>query len=135
MSFTETEVTEDLDRRGLLDAARRPGLYTLQLQTPSRDARAVEDRWHAHFDAMPRSLAGRLAACDRLLYAGSHGKNVYTRLCQHARGHQTASIMAVWPPERVVDVTPRESPGDREWMYAQKQAGDKTRVWTDGECL
>lgn len=133
MTFTETTVTEDLDQRGLLDTARNPGVYALALQTPADDADTVTRRWRDEFDAMPDGLAGHLAACDALLYVGSHRRSVYERVCQHARGHHRAAIMAVWPPERVVGIEPCENPRAREWGYAASLADETTRCWTDGE--
>lgn len=135
MPLTETQLTETLDRRGLLDDARQPGVYLVELATPSRDADAVTRRWLAHYATMPPNLAGRLAACDALYYAGSHRANVYTRLCEHCTGTRQPSIMAAWPPERVVDVRPCESPRAREWAYALEHADEDTKVWTDGELL
>lgn len=131
--LTETQVTGWLDGHGLLDAARESGVYAVRLQAPSDDYGRVESRWLAHFDANPPAgLVSRLTDAERFVYVGYANKSIYERLCSHANGDQSASIMAAWPPVVVAGVWPGDGE-DGEFNRAQALADDETAVWSDGE--
>lgn len=126
----ESQVTQDLDERGLLDAARGPGCYALKLRVPED----LRRRWRRHFDAEPDNL-DRLAAAPRALYVGA-ASDVYGRLCEHvAADVRRASVLRVCPPQRVVAVEPTSDPFEAEYSFARGFADATTTVWYDGEIL
>lgn len=98
-------MTQDLDERGLLDAARGPGCYALSLNVPED----LRRRWRRHFDAVPANL-GWLADAPRAVYVGA-ASDVYGRLCEHvAADVRRASVLRLCPPQRVVAVEPTSNP-------------------------
>lgn len=134
--ISESYITEYLDRMGALDQARQPGCYALRLRDPVDDPQAIGDRWLTEFDVHPPAgFSERAAAAARLCYVGSHGESVYARLCQHARGYQSSTIMELWPPVDVEAVWPEESPSQEEYNHATELADDRICVWTDGSYL
>lgn len=132
--LTPTAVTEWCDATPeRAEATRRPGVYAIRLRDPSDDFAVLVERWQSKFDAEPPyGLFDRLASAERFVYVGSHGKNVYKRLLQHAAGEKSSTVMTAWPPVAVVDVWPRADPGDVEWSYAVDVADETTAVWQDG---
>jgi len=131
--LTPTAVNEWLDSHGMHESGRQPGVYAIELATPSDDAEQVTRQLHDAYDAPPEGLAERLAAAERFVYVGTHGESVYKRLCQHARSHQSSTIMAVWQPVDIVDVWPGEYPDAREYNRAVDLASVDTVAWMDGE--
>lgn len=135
-TLSESAVGQWVDDNGLHDAARGPGCYCLRLKDPVDDPHAIGATWLDKFDVHPPAgFSERAAAADRLVYVGSHGKSVYTRLCQHARGHKSSTIMTLWPPVDIVAIWPEESPDAMEWGYANQIADETTVAWTNGEYL
>lgn len=134
--LTETKLNERLDHDGLHDTARRPGVYVLELREPSSDRAMLLVEWQGEFDAPPpNGFLDRLAGSERFVYVGSHGKNVYTRLCQHANGEKSSTIMQVWEPVDVVGVWPEEYPDAEEWNRAVAIASEDICVWSDGSFI
>lgn len=132
-TLTETQVTGWLDAHGLLDDARNPGTYAVTLQAPSDEYARVESRWLASYDANPpEGLLSRLADATHFVYVGYAGRSIYQRLCAHANGARSASIMDVWPPVGVAGVWPGDGE-EGEFNRAQELAGEDTAVWSDGE--
>jgi hypothetical protein len=133
--LTETTLTERLDERGLLDAARGPGMYALAVMVP--DTRAVvTGNWDATHDVRPPDDAlDRLAAADRVAYVGA-SSDVYHRLCEHVGGstRQTA-FLAAFDLEHVIDVWPHDDPFTAEYNRALRLERDGWRVWCDGDVL
>lgn len=126
----EATLTERLDERGLLTAARGPGCYCLTLNVPENFAR----EWDAEFDVRPAGLVDRVESAHALLYVGA-ASNVYRRLCEHVNAEKRrASLLRVAPPADVVDVTACENPFEREYGYALGFAESAT-VWCDGELI
>lgn len=123
-------MTEDLDARGLLDTARGPGVYGLEVEVPD-DLRSA---WHEHNDETPPNL-GRMATAECALYVGASG-HVYDRLCDHAAADKRrANALKVFPPTRVAFVEPFDAPLDREYGVALAKADARTAVLCDGEIL
>lgn len=134
--MTETYVTGYLDRMGALDKARGAGCYAVRLCDPGDDATAIGNEWMDHYNAHPPAgFCERAAFAEKLCYVGSHGKSVYERLCQHARGHKSSTIMALWPPVDIEAIWPSDSPRDLEWGHANELADEQTAVWSDGNYL
>lgn len=132
-TLTETQVNGWLDGHGLLGDARDFGVYALTLRAPSDKYRVVESRWLSHFDANPPSgLLSRLADATHFVYVGYAGASIYERLCAHANGERSASIMNVWPPVGVAGVWPGDGE-EGEFNRAQELADEQTAVWSDGE--
>lgn len=133
--LTPTEVTEWCDATPeRAEATRGPGAYAIRLRDPADTPQAVRKTWESVYDAPPPDgFLSRLASAERFCYVGSHGKNVYERLLQHAAGEKSSTVMTAWPPVAVVDVWPREEPGDVEFTYAVDVADEETVVWQDGE--
>lgn len=128
--MNETELTETLDRRGDLDVARGPGVYALELAVPDE----LGDAWDAAFDSRTdEAFVERAAAAERVLYVGA-SQDVYARLCDHFGGDaRKARVMRVCPPVDVVDVTPSETPFERETLFAAAHADGSTLVWCNGD--
>lgn len=134
-TLSQLAVNRWVDREGVHDEARQPGCYAIELETPSDRPVAVINRWTDHFDVgMPGEYATRLADADRLVYIGAHGTSVYERLCQHAAGEKSSTIMDVWPPVAVVSILQTDSPDAMEFNYTQEYAReDGTLAWMNGE--
>ena len=134
----ETILTEELDRRGLLDASHSPGTYALRVSVPD-SAEQVAREWLAIHDApLPDDYQTRLAAAQRVLYVGASG-DIYDRLSDHAtkRARQSAFLRA-FPPVELVDVWPTmsaETAFHDEYNRARDLSDADTRVWTDGDLL
>lgn len=132
--LTETDLNETLERFGVMDRARTPGVYALELATPADDANTVLRSWVDHYDANPPDgFAARAASAERLCYVGSHAQSVYQRLCQHVAGHKSSTIMEVWPPVDVVAIWPHDAPTAQEYNHAQELSDERTVCWLDGE--
>lgn len=132
--LTESAMTESLDARGLLAAARGPGVYALRCAVPD-DAAAVREALGEVSDAdPPEGYAERLAAAERVAYVGASG-DVYDRLCDHAAGDvRKATFLRAFPPERVVDVWPHDDPWPCEHKRALKLARrEGWLAWTNGQ--
>ena len=130
-SLTETRLTQALEDAGDLDRARQPGVYALRLRDPG-DAASVLVSWQSEFDAPPPDgFVERLTGAAKLLYVGTHAQSMYERLCQHARGHQSSTIMDAWPPMEVYGLWPDA----REYDRAATLSSGHTAVWTDGTLL
>lgn len=130
MRVNETELTQDLDDRGLLDAARSPGVYALQLDVP----RKLRERWREQYDVTPPNLS-RLQGAGTALYVGA-SSNVYRRICEHVNADKRrAAVLRVCPPDGVHDVEPTDEPFLREYGFALEHSDEKTAVWTDGTVL
>lgn len=132
--LTPTAVTEWCDATTeRAEATRGPGAYAIRLRDPADTPQAVRQTWESQFTApLDAGFVERLAAAERFVYVGSHGKSVYARLCEHAAGEKSSTIMQAWPPVAVVDVWPRAEPVDVEWSYAVDVADETTAVWQDG---
>lgn len=129
----EVALTESLDERGLLDAARGPGVYAVAVAVPDA-LEAVRDAWDAHHDARPDGL-DRLAAADRVAYVGA-STQVYARLAEHVTGaRRGTAFLAAYPPERVVDVWPDDEPFDAEFNRAAALSREGWLCWRDGELM
>lgn len=127
---TETELTEALDERGLLDAARGAGVYAVEVSIPDDPAAA----WDAEHDARPADL-DRLADAERVAYVGA-STHVYSRLGEHVTGaRRGTAFLAAFPPERVVAVWPTADPFDAEFNRAAALSREGWLVWTDGTIL
>lgn len=134
-TLSERAVNRWVDSQGLHDDARSPGVYAVELETPGASIPGVIRRWADHFDAdMPGAYATRLADAQRFVYVGAHGKSVYHRLCQHATGEKSATIMDVWPPVAVAGILRTDDPGAMEFNYTQEYAReDGTVAWMNGQ--
>lgn len=132
MTLTETELTESLDKRGLLAQARQAGTYALEVDTPDR-VDTCATRWRAVHDHMPpEPTFEQLATAERVAYVGA-SSGVYSRLCDHIAGDvRKASFLSVFSPERVVGVWPEANPFELERRRARKVAEMGFTVWTDG---
>jgi len=130
--MNETELTEDLDRRGLLSDARNPGVYAVVVDVPDT-LDAVQRRWDAEHDARPDDDAlDRLATAGDVAYVGA-SKDVYARLCEHVTGERRrASFLAAYPAVDVVDVWPHLDPFTAEFNRAVRLSHDGFTVWSDG---
>lgn len=135
MAFTESGMSERLDRRGLLAASHGPGCYALAVDVPD-DPSDVTLAFRQVSDAdLPDSYAERLARADRVAYVGA-SRDVYERLCDHAAGDvRKATFLQAFSPQRVVDVWPHDSPFTREYKRARSLVrGDNNRAaWANGE--
>lgn len=133
----ESVVTETLDRWGRLDAARGPGCYVLEVDTPATPD-AVARHWHRHHDRAPDDLYARLADAHDVYYVGA-ASNVYARLCDHcAADVRLAAFLEAFPPESLHSVwsyDDTETAFRKEHDVAASVAGPATRVWTDGVLL
>lgn len=132
--LTETRLTETLDKRGDLEAARASGVYALLLDHPPDDPVTVAEQWADHSDVLPQNgFTERLADAERLVYIGSHARSMYDRLCQHANGEQSSTIMAVWPPVDVWGLYPDRDPETDEYATAVHIGEiDGICTWQDG---
>jgi hypothetical protein len=136
MTLTEAAMTESLDARDLLAAARGPGCYALRCDVP-KDALVVQNWWQEVADEpLPAEYATPLATAERVAYVGASG-DVYDRLCDHAAGDvRKATFLQAFEPERVADVWPGEDPFVREHKRALKLARrDGWIAWTNGELI
>lgn len=129
----ETELTEQLDERDLLDDAHGPGVYAIECAVPDLYA-DVEEAWsNGHEIHPPDNALERLAAARRVAYVGASGE-MYDRLCDHVGGERReASFVGTYPPTRVVDIWPTEDPFAAEYNRAVDLARDDWLVWCDGE--
>jgi len=136
MTMQETDLTETLDRRGQLDAARGPGCYALVVETPDA-ADTVAREWREVHDAAPSGLYERVADADTILYVGA-SKSVYDRLCDHCGTKRKAAFLEVFPPTGLHSLWPKAS-ADVAFMEEQAVgralSGPTTRCWTDGELI
>lgn len=133
-TLTQSDMTERLDHRDLLDTSRRPGVYALGLAVPSMPTVARE-QWDAVHDARPDDDAlDRLAAAQSPLYVGA-ATEVYTRLCDHADGVRVPAVCEAFPPTAVRGVWSHSSPFDGpELNRALALARDDDHVvWVNGE--
>lgn len=132
-SMNETQLTEELDERGLLDDARGPGVYALEVATPPT-LDAVRRQWDSAHDARPpEGTLDRLASAADVAYVGA-ATHVYQRLSDHVtRERRKSAFLTAFPPERVVTVWSYENPFDAEYNAAQRLARRGWKVWTDGE--
>jgi predicted GIY-YIG superfamily endonuclease len=132
----ETDLTETLDKRGQLDAARGPGCYALEVETPDA-ADTVARQWHRTHDAAPDGLYSRVANAGAVLYVGA-SSNVYNRLCDHCGDKRKAAFLEVFPPTDLHSLWPKAS-ADVAFMEEQAIARSistaNRRVWCDGELL
>ena len=133
----ETDLTQTLEDRRQLDAARGPGCYALVAGVPD-SAQSVIDRWHDAHDAAPdEDVFARLAAAETALYVGA-ASNVYERLCDHAGDVRKAAFLSAFPPTALHSLWPKDS---AEVAFCEEKAvgralsGAATRVWTDGDLL
>lgn len=127
--MNETELTERLDARGILNDALGPGCYALELRVPED----LHGEWFDRYDASPEGFIDAVEASEKFVYAGA-AQNIYERLCEHVNGEKRrASVLRVCPPVEVVDVEPHDSPFEWESRYARGLAGPKTVVYSDGE--
>lgn len=133
--MNETELTETLDSRGLLEDARDPGVYALELTVPNRVS-DVREAWDNQHDIRPEDDGlQRLADADRVAYVGA-SKNVHSRLCEHVnQRRRRASFLETFPVRDLVDVWPHMDPFTAERNRALQLARDDWRVWTDGVLL
>jgi len=128
----ETELTEALDERGLLDDARGPGCYAIECAVPDLYA-DVEEAWSNGHDAHPPdNTLERLAAARRVAYVGA-STNVYERLCEHIASVREASFVGTYPPTRVIEVWPDETPFESEHNRTIELVRDDWTCWKDGE--
>lgn len=133
--LTETRVNAWIDGHRMHDSARSPGVYAIELASRSSRYTGVELNWYRHYDCKPPDgFIQRLADAKTFLYVGSHGKSVYRRLCQHARGDKSSTIMSAWEPQRVAGIWPGPAESG-EYNKASQLADEKTAVWVDGEYL
>jgi hypothetical protein len=131
----EAELTERLDARDELAAARGPGVYAIECVVPET-IDAVGESWDNQHDARPPDDAiERLAAAGSVAYVGAAG-NVYERLCDHIAGkRRRASFVAAFPPRDVIGIWPSDQPFEAEYNRAVALAEDEWLVWTDGTLL
>jgi hypothetical protein len=127
----ETDLTEQLDERDLLDDARGPGVYAIECAVPDQYA-DVEEAWSNGHDAHPPdNTLERLAAARRVAYVGA-STHVYDRLCEHIGHTREASFVSTYPPRRVVTVWPHEDPFEAEHNRTIDLVRDDWTVWKDG---
>lgn len=129
--MNEAALTERLDERGWLDAARGPGCYALELTVPAEFFEA----WTDEFAAAPPGLFDRFESAARVLYVGA-STDVYARLCDHVNAEvRRAAVLRVCGIADVADVTPSDDPFAREYGYALERSTSETVVYTDGQVL
>jgi len=132
--MNESQMTESLDKRDLLDTTRGPGVYALALAVPSMPTVARE-QWDAVHDTDPPAEAvARLSGASRPRYVGASA-DLYDRLCDHAAGTRVPSICEAFPATAVEHVWPHGSPFDgpevnRALALARD---DDCVVWCNGE--
>jgi hypothetical protein len=135
MIASESDLTERLDKNGLLSDSHGAGVYALRAVVPDTlaDVREAWDNQHDH--RPPDDGLERLADAERVAYVGA-SSDMYSRLSDHVthKRRQTAFLSA-FPPDAVVDLWPTETPFDAEYNRALRLARDDWRVWTDGEIL
>ena len=136
MSLDETTMTEDLDRRGLLDKSRQPGCYALEVDTPD-DADEIRQQWRDHWDADPENAEPeRLAVADNVAYVGAAHSSIYDRLCDHVAGDvRKAGFLALFPPERVASIYPDRNRETDEYTTAREMTRYGWVCWSDGVLL
>lgn len=136
MSLSETELTEDLDTRGLLDKSRQPGCYALQVKTPD-DADEIRQQWRDHWDADPENAEPeRLAQSSNVAYVGAAHSSIYSRLCDHVAGDvRKAGFLALFPPERVASIYPSADPDTAEYNVARELTRYGWTTYHDGVLL
>lgn len=122
--MNETDLTEDLDKRGLLTKAHNPGVYALRVEVPDSE-QIVTDQWDAQYDVQPEDSAlSRLADAHKVAYVGASG-NVYERLTDHAAGDvRKTAFLSVFPPTEVIDVWPSKDPFEKEYRRALRLTND-----------
>jgi len=133
--MNETELTETLDTRDLLEDARDPGVYAIEVAVPDR-LDGVREAWDNQHDSRPGDDGlQRLADADRVAYVGA-SKDMYSRLGEHVNQRKRrASFLETFPARDVVDVWPHMDPFTAERNRALQLARDEWRVWTDGVLL
>lgn len=132
--MTPTEIREQLEQRGLVEAADRSGVYALRVDVPDT-IDAVQEAWlRTHPEGLPEELLVPMAEAEDLLYVGGTGRPVRERLAEHAEGEvRQASLLQVFEPVAVVGVwNGGHSPMD-ERERARVLSFDGTRCWCDGE--
>ena len=131
--MNETELTETLDTRDLLEAARDPGVYAIEVAVPDR-LDGVREAWDNQHDSRPDDDGlQRLADAEKVAYVGA-SKNVYTRLCEHVNQRKRrASFLETFPVRDVVEIWPHLDPFTAEHNRALRLSRDDWKVWKDGE--
>jgi hypothetical protein len=131
--MNETDLTETLDRRGLLSDARNPGTYALICDAPD-NIEPVARRWASISDTpMPDGYAARIADADTVAYVGASNRSIYGRLQDHTNGEvRQATFLTAFPPVDVLDVWPARSAFDDEYNRARSVAGEGVVAWSDG---
>lgn len=136
--MNEADLTETLDRRGQLDAARGPGCYALEVEQPATVQQAI-NWWRNVRDVNPPNDAlARIATAESILYVGA-ASNVYERLCDHvAADVRRAAFLSAFPVKSLHSLWPKDSAEvafREETAVARALAGPERRVWTDGVLL
>lgn len=134
VTLSPTDVHERLDRRGLLDAARGPGTYALQVKTPD-DTDAVAAAFEGVSDVSPPEPTLSRLTADAVCYVGASG-HVYDRLQDHAEGAvRQALFLSAFAPVSVVGVWPADNPFAEEYNRAVALSRDGWTCWQDGEVI
>lgn len=132
--MNRTDLTETLDRRGLLADAHNSGTYAVECDAPG-SLESVARRWAGISDQpLPDGYAARIAEADTVAYVGASNSSVYDRLRDHVDGDvRKATFLTAFPPVEVIDVWP--SNGDAmtdEYNRARSVASGDTVAWSDG---
>lgn len=132
---SETELNEQLKANGLMQFSHGPGVYVLEVSVPDAFAEVCE-AWDDRMNARPEeSTLKRLADAERVAYLGA-SPDVYSRLSDHVcKTRRQTAFLSVFPPTKIVDIWPCDTPFEREYRKALELSQDGWTVWVDGELV